>query len=121
MAKEDNQLQVLRQIASSVEELVKLTRVVSYPSIRQILETALDTDQKRLAYHLLDGNRTMVEIQQLSDINISYISQWGQEWEKIGIVEPSTRKGRRRKSFDISMFGISVPEVLAREESGDEE
>ena len=111
MARDDSQLKVFHEIASSLQELVKLTRVMSYPIIGQMLETVLDTDQKRQVYDLLDGNKTMTAIQQISGVNISYISQWGQEWEKIGIVEAGSRKGRRRKCFDMSMFGVSVSRV----------
>jgi len=111
MAENATQLQVLHQMASHLQELVKLTRIMSYPIIKEILETTLNTEEKRLVYDLLDGNRKMIDIQQLSGVNISNISQWGQEWEKIGIVEPSARKGRRRKCFDISMFGLPVSEA----------
>lgn len=120
MTKNVTQLQVLLQIASYLQELVNLTRVMSYPTIKEILETALDTDQKRLVYDLLDGDKKMVTIQQLSGVNISNISQWGQEWEKIGIVEPGTRKGRRRKCFELSMFGLSAPEVQVDEADDDQ-
>jgi len=111
MKKTDPQLQILQQIASSLEELVKLTRVMSYPSIKETLEIALDTDQKRLVYHHLDGDNTVSAIQKLTGVNARHISEWGQEWEKLGIAESGARKGRRQKLFDISMFGIIVPEV----------
>lgn len=113
MPNNDPQLQLLEQIASSLEELVKLTRVMSYPAVQQILETALDTDQKKLVYHLLDGTKTMATIQQLTGVNTRFISAWGQEWEKLGIVEltASGIRGRRQKSFDLSMFGIPIPEA----------
>lgn len=109
--KADPQLELLDQISSSLQELVKLTRVMSYPSIKQTLETTLDNDQKRLVYHLLDGSRTVTAIQQLTGVNARYISEWGQEWEKLGITEAGVARGRRQKSFDISMFGISIPET----------
>jgi hypothetical protein len=120
MTQDGNQLKVLEEIATSLQELVKLTRVMSYPSVKQMLETVLDTEQKRMVYDLLDGNRKMVDIQRLSGINVSYISQWGQEWEKIGIVEAGARKGRRRKCFDMSMFGVSVSEAPASDTEGTE-
>ncbi len=113
MKKTDSQLQLLQRIAFSLDELVKWTRVMSYPSVKQVLETVLDTDEKRLVYHLLDGTKTVTAIQQLTGVNVRYISEWGQEWERIGIAESSIeRKGRRQKLFDITMFGIPIPDGL---------
>jgi Cdc6-like AAA superfamily ATPase len=114
MAEKDPQLPLLEQMAFSLQELVKLTRVMSYPTIKQILDTALDTEEKRLVYHFLDGTKSVASVQKLTGVNGRHISEWGQEWEKLGIVESSATsrvKGRRQKSFDLSMFGISVPEV----------
>jgi len=121
MTKDNPQLQVLRQIATTLQELLKLARVMSFQSVKTILETALDTEQKRLVYHLLDGERTVTSIQELTGVNISYISQWGQEWEKVGIVETGTRKGRRQKSFDLSIYGLSVPEAPEKDRTNDNE
>jgi hypothetical protein len=116
----DLELQLLNEITDYLAELVRLTRAMSYSSIKQMLETALDTEAKRLVYHLLDGTRTTMSIQKLSGVNVRYVSEWGQEWEKLGIAEPTTRSGKRggrQKSFDLSMFGIPVPNSVPDEES----
>ena len=118
MTQEDPKLQLLEEIATSLHQLVRLTRVMSYPVIKQVLETALNTEEKKLVYHSLDGTRGVTSIQELTGVNVRYISEWGQEWEKLGIVEPSTIskvRGRRQKSFDLSMFGIPVPDLAADE------
>lgn len=114
MAENDNQLQLLREISDSLHQLVRLTRVMSHPMVKEMLETVLDTEEKRLVYHSLDGTRGMSDIQELTGVNARYVSEWGQEWEKLGIAEPSSVsniRGRRQKSFDLVMFGISVPEI----------
>ena len=113
--KADTQIELLQQIATSLNELVKWGRVSSFPIVKQALEITLDTEQKRLVYHLLDGTKSVAEIQKLSGVNARFISEWGQEWEKIGIVqdsEISERKGRRQRSFDISTFGMEIPKPL---------
>jgi hypothetical protein len=115
---------LLEQIAQLLEELVAWTRVMAYPSVKEILETALDTDQKRLIYHLFDGTRTLRSIQQLTGVNTRFISEWGREWEKIGIVESeamSGGKGRRRGLFDLSTFGITIPESLGEKKGENDE
>jgi len=114
MTETDALLQLLAEVADSLQELVRLTRVMSYSTVKQLLETTLDTEEKRLVYHLLDGTRSMASIQELTGVNVRYISEWGQEWEKLGIAEPCTVsrvRGRRQKSFALAMFGILVPEV----------
>jgi hypothetical protein len=121
MPNSDSQVQLLEQIACSLQELVKLTRIISYPAVRQILETALDTDEKKLVYHFLDGTKTASEIRKLAKVRNNYISQWGREWENLGIVESNSKvKGGRYRSFDITMFGIPVPAIATNSDNGSE-
>lgn len=106
------QLALLQEITESLRELVTWTRVTGYPTVKQTLETVLDLDEKRLVYHLTDGQRGVKEIQRLTGVNVRFISEWGQEWESIGIVEQShvsKIKGRRQKAFSLATFGIPVP------------
>lgn len=107
------QLALLHEINDSLRELVTWTRVTGYPVVKQTLETVLDSDEKRLVYHLTDGQRGVKEIQRLTGVNVRFISEWGQEWERIGIAIPSRAseiKGRRQKVFDLAAFGISAPD-----------
>jgi hypothetical protein len=113
---EQVQLALLQEIASLLRELVAWTRVTAYSTVKQMLETTLDTDEKRLVYHLTNGQRSVKEIQKLTSVNVRFISEWGQEWETIGIAEQSREsniKGRRQKVFDLAAFGISVPDKIA--------
>ena len=108
------QLALLQGIADSLRELVAWTRVIAYPTVKQTLETVLDSDEKRLVYHLTDGQRGVKEIQRLTSVNARYISEWGQEWERIGIVgrsRVSSVGGRRQRAFDLTGFGLEIPEV----------
>lgn len=109
------QLALLQEIAESLRELVAWTRVIGHPTVKQTLERVLDSDEKRLVYHLTDGRRSVAEIQKLAGVNARFISEWGREWEKFGIVEQSRIskiKGRRQKLFDLAVFGISVPDQI---------
>ena len=117
------QLDVLQEIAASLRELTNLTRLIGYPTIKHALETVLDSDEKRLVYHLTDGQRTFAEINKLTGINARYISEWGQDWERIGLVEPSrvsSVKGRRQKVFDLAAYGIMVPNQVMSSEGGEQ-
>lgn len=105
---------LLQEIAGSLRELVTWARVTGYPTVKQTLETVLDSDEKRLVYHLTDGHRSIKEIQRLTGVNARYISEWGQEWDRIGIVGPSrvsSIRGRRQRAFDLADFGLEIPEV----------
>jgi len=109
-----DQMEVLREIARSLHELVTWTRVMGYPAVREMLEKVLDSDEKRLVYHLTDGRRSMREIQEMTGVNVRYVSTWGQEWERIGIVESSrvsSVKGRRQRVFNLADFGFQIPEA----------
>ena len=113
-----DQVALLREIVESLHELLIWTRVVGYPTIKQTLETTLDSNAKRLVYHLSDGQRTVSQIQRLTGVNVRFISQWGHEWERIGIVEQSQTKikGRRQKVFDLATYGIAVPDRTASDD-----
>ena len=109
-----DQVALLQEIVDSLRELVTWARVIGYPTVKQTLDTILDSDEKRLVYHLTDGQRGVKEIQRLTGVNVRYISEWGQEWERIGIVGPSrvsSIRGRRQRVFDLADFGFEIPEV----------
>lgn len=113
MEPKDYQTQLLENIAAALQEVVKVIHVVSQSKIREVLEATLDNYEKRLVYDLMDGEKTVAAIRELSGVNVRFISEWGQEWEKLGLVETDTTantRGRRRKSFDLSLYGISVNE-----------
>jgi hypothetical protein len=108
------QLVLFQEMAESLRELVIWTRVIGYPIVKQTLETVLDSDEKRLVYHLTDGQRSVKEIQKLTGINARYISEWGQEWERLGIAGPSrisSVRGRRQRAFDLADFGFEIAKV----------
>jgi len=110
---------LLQEIAGSLRELVTWTRIIGYPTVKQMLETVLDSNEKRLVYHLTDGRRSVAEVQNLTGVNARFISEWGREWEKFGIVEQSRIskiKGRRQKLFDLAVFGIPVPDQIVSDE-----
>jgi len=116
---EHAQVALLQEIAESLRELVAWTRVIGYPTVKQMLETVLDSNEKRLVYHLTDGRRSVAEIQRLTGINVRFISEWGREWEELGIVEQSRVskiKGRRQRLFDLAVIGIPVPDQIVSDE-----
>jgi hypothetical protein len=110
--RESSELALLQEIAESLRELVIWTRITGYSTVKQTLETVLDSDEKRLVYHLTDGRRSVAEIQKMTGVNARFISEWGQEWERMGIAIPSrvsSVKGRRQRAFDPADFELEPP------------
>jgi hypothetical protein len=119
MESQELQVKLLENISISFQEITKILRVVAQPVIKDVLEKALNTIEKRLVYNYMDGEKTVVTIQELIGVNVRFISEWGQEWEKLGIVETDSNasvRGRRRKSFDLSLYGIPINENAKSEE-----
>ncbi|MGA2934073.1 MAG: hypothetical protein ABSD81_02840 [Methanomicrobiales archaeon] len=81
--------------------------------MRGVLESTLDTETKRMIYHLSDGKRGSVEIAGLSKTSDSTVRRYWASWAKLGIAESFKVRGgdRYKKSFDLEDFGIPVPEL----------
>jgi hypothetical protein len=115
---QDHQVKLLERISFSLQEFVKILRVVSQPVIKDVLEKTLNTHEKRIVYNCMDGEKTVTAIQEQTGVNVRFISEWGQEWEKLGIVETDTTanvRGRRRKLFDLSLYSLSKDENIITE------
>jgi hypothetical protein len=119
MEAQEYQVKLLENITFSLQEFVRIFRVVSQPIIKDVLEKTLNTHEKRLVYNYTDGEKTVATIQELTGVNVRFISEWGQEWEKLGIVKTDSTanvRGRRRKLFDLSLYGIPLNENAISEE-----
>jgi hypothetical protein len=66
-----------------------------------------------LAYHLSDGKNTSITISKITGINQPKVTELWKEWLSLGLGESVSASGgsRFKKSFDLKMFGIAVPEV----------
>jgi hypothetical protein len=94
-----------------LEEILKWTKFAGSKGVKETLMFALDTNQKKLVYHLSDGKRGTVEISELAGVGHTTVSNYWESWLRQGIVEPIKVKGGNRyhKSFELEDFGISVP------------
>jgi len=108
MSKEDNeQTKLLR-------EILKWIKFSGMKELKNTLLSVLDTEQKRLVYHLSDGTRGTVKITKLARIgSTSTVFDMWQTWLKLGLGESiPVRGGSRFKcSFDLEDLGIEVPRV----------
>jgi hypothetical protein len=107
MSQENEQTKLLR-------EILKWIKFAGMREVKSTLVSVLDTEQKRLTYHLSDGTRGIVEIAKLAGIgSTSTVFEMWQAWLKLGLGESIPVKGgsRFKRSFDLEDFGIQVPRV----------
>ena len=111
MSQENEQTKLLR-------EILKWIKFAGMREVKSTLVSALDTEQKRLVYHLSDGSRGTVEIAKLAGIgsNRTVADMW-EVWLKLGLGESIPVKGgtRFKRSFDLEDFGIEVPRAKESE------
>ncbi len=102
----DDQTELLR-------EMVKWLRFSGMKQVKDTLHSILNTDEKKLAFHLSDGKNTSTIISTSTGINQPAVSELWKTWLALGLGEAISASGgsRFKKSFDLKMFGISTPEI----------
>jgi len=98
---ENDQIALLR-------EIVKWLRFAGMKEVKTVLTSALDTEQKKLVYHLSDGGKSSLDIAQQSGVSDFTVRNYWKQWSKLGIVEAIKvgRGDRYVKTFDLEDFGI---------------
>ena len=102
----DDSIELLREIA-------KWVRFSGFGQVKNVLETTMSDGKKALAYNLSDGKNTSTTISKLTGINQPKITELWKEWASLGLGESVSASGgsRFKKSFDLRMFGMQVPEI----------
>lgn len=113
---QDEQTTVLR-------EILKWVRFSGMKEVKAALQSTLDTDQERLAYQASDGRGTR-EVASIAGYGSkSTIERLWKMWHRLGLGEtyPVMGGGERfKRSFDLTDFGITVPETKGRTATGSE-
>jgi len=93
-----------------LKEILKWIKVTSFKDVKQILDSTLETDAKKIIYQLSDGDNGQAEIVKKAKASPNSVSKYWQEWEKIGLGEskPIGKGVRFVRSFDLTSFGIDV-------------
>jgi len=106
-------------------EILKWIKFAGMKEVKEVLNSVLDTDQKKLVYQLSDGSKGTVEVGKATGIaSTATISRYWKSWLKLGLGENVSVKGgeRFRRAFDLEDFGIEVPqpkEVRLEKESAE--
>lgn len=102
-----------------LREMTKWLRFIGMKEVKVVLKDTLNDEKKIIAYHHSDGKNTSTTVSQLSGIAQQTVSSLWKDWLSLGLGEPvSTSGGNRfKKSFDLKMFGINVPEIKTKSEN----
>lgn len=105
------------EIKDTLREILKWTKFQGMQKVKQVLETALDTDTKKLIYHLSDG-RPSPAIAAITGADQTTIRGYWKDWVVIGIVEihPAYKK-RYHRVFSLRSLGIGIPKYQESTES----
>lgn len=104
---ESEQVKLLR-------EILKWTKFAGMNQVQSVLETTLNTPEKRLAYQLSDGSKGTIEVGKLSKLgSASKVSVLWREWRRKGLGDSVSVQGgdRFKRTFDLEDFGIEFPAV----------
>lgn len=93
-----------------LREILKWTKFQGMQKVKQVLEVALDTDAKKLVYHLSDG-RPSPAIAKSAQVSSSTVRRLWKEWAVMGIVEihPAYKK-RFHRVFSLKGVGVEIPD-----------
>ncbi|MFH1326659.1 MAG: hypothetical protein ABIH59_00850 [archaeon] len=96
-----------------LKEILKWIKITGMRDVKQILESTLDNDEKKVIYHYSDGSRGILNFQDVSNLGKTSIARYWKQWSQIGIVDMVNVKGgfRAVKNFNLEDFGICIPEI----------
>lgn len=95
-----------------LREILKWTKFSGMRAVKEVLNSTLDTPEKKLLYQLSDGSKGSVELCQATGIaSTETITKNWKSWIKLGLGENLSVKGGKRfkRAFDLEEFGIEVP------------
>lgn len=108
--------QSLERIIELLEEVLKWIKFAGAREVRTVLMNILDTEQKRLVYHLSDGDHGTVEISKAANVSDRTVRRYWESWARLGIVVPLGVRGgvRYKKSFELEDFGFTIPQMKTK-------
>ena len=110
----DEQTEILR-------EILKLTKVTSFKQVKDVLNSILDTDTKKMVYQLSDGKIGSTEVIKKGKSSAEFVSKYWNQWPKLGLGESVSAKGGKRfkRSFDLENFDL-LPKQMKKQKKSKE-
>ena len=99
------------EIKEILREILKWTKFEGIQKVKQVLETTLDSDIKKLIYEMSDG-KSSPTIAGIVKVDPTTVRGYWKDWAILGIVEvhPDYKK-RCCRVFSLKEVGIEVPEA----------
>jgi hypothetical protein len=107
---EAEQVKILR-------EILKWTKFSGMKGVREVLDSAVNTDQKKIIYQLSDGSKPSLEIGRLAKCSDQTVRNYWKVWLKQALGDTVSVRGgdRFKRGFDLEDFGIEVPPIQQTE------
>ena len=101
---------MLQKNQETLEEIATWVKIGNFANVKGILTSALKKPEERLVYHLSDGRSTR-DINAMSDVSRGSISNYQNNWYRIGLMKTIGARGSDRfiKKFNLEDFGIEIP------------
>lgn len=103
-----------------LRDMNKWLRFLGMKEVKTVLTETLNDSKKIIVYHHSDGKNTSAMLSELSSLSAQTVSTLWKEWLSLGLGDaiPTSGGNRFRRSFDVKMFGITVPEVKPKPGTG---
>ena len=103
----------LKDVTERLDELIAWQRFESLPKLRAVLLKELDSDTKKLAYEMTDGEKSRRDIASALGVSDDNIQTWWQRWYELAVVRPSKKfKGRPQHVVSLENAGIKLPKAV---------
>lgn len=96
------------RIIELLEEILLWTKY-DFEEIKQKMIEALDTDEKKIAYQLTDGENSTTQIASVIPVSQVTVSNWWRNWLELGIVKQTEKFGGKRRIRLISLAEMGIP------------
>lgn len=93
-----------------LREILKWTKFSGMKGVKEVLDNAVNTDQKKIVYQLSDGSKSSVEIGGLAKCSDKTVRNYWKVWLKQALGDTIGVRGgdRFKRAFDLEEFGIEV-------------
>ena len=104
------------RITELLEEILLWTKY-DYSDTKEKMLQHLDTDDKKIAYELSDGENSTYDIQKYVSVSQRTISSWWRNWFELGLMEQTEKLGkggRHKRLISLIKMRIPFPEIVKK-------